>query len=223
MLRRKHKLQAGNIAKLLELFPVMKPDIAICPGDITSVALPEEFALATAAILPIRDALDGNFIYVPGNHDAYVDEPESKAALAKAFDTLNSSRWQLGLLPATFDFGFLSLLLINAALPLGPLFSCGVIGQENQNAISAILNKPAAAMAAICHFPAIARTGENVGWRHGLRGAGFLREQLDNNRISCILSGHEHHPYSYTLENGSAQICAGSLTLRNSFAIIDFT
>ncbi len=214
LFRRRNRLQADNVARLAELLPQIKPDITICAGDLGSVALEEEFEMASEMLKPF---MGDSFFFVPGNHDAYVKAAIS--ALEEVFFRLNGGRFKMDELPIILQCNDLQLLLINAARPVAYHLSCGVIDQPMQQRISALVNgKPTLA---VCHFPAIEKDGSLVGWRHGLRGASFMRDLLSIGGIDAILSGHTHKPYSYSLPSGQTQLCSGSLTLHGSFAICD--
>lgn len=222
LLNRRHRLHSNNIAKLASQIPTLKPDAVLCAGDLTSVALPEEFALASHALQPIIDAAP-IFLYVPGNHDAYVNSTDARQALELTFQHLNANRWKLAQLPQQFDMPGLAIVLANPARPVGPLLSCGIIDRQQADALNRLFatrtNSP---RALLCHFPALTADAGTTGWRHGLRGATTLIGALENRRIDTILSGHVHTPYITTLPNDTQQICAGSLTLHNSCAIVDF-
>lgn len=219
LFRRRHKLIPLNISKLMDMLPEIQPDCIICAGDLSSTALPQEFEYALATLKPLREAYKNRFFFVPGNHDAYVKS--ALPLLEKAFDELNDSRLLFNAMPTAIDFGNFSLLFINAARPLGPLLSCGVIDNAMQQRIDEILKAQCKPCIAVCHFPAINASGGLVGWRHGLRGAEFLRDRLNGGEILAILSGHVHKAFSHTFQNGGTQICSGSLTLHGTFAVVD--
>jgi 3',5'-cyclic AMP phosphodiesterase CpdA len=45
----------------------LRADFAVCTGDLTQLAMEEEFALAQDALAPLGDRL----VCIPGNHDRY--------------------------------------------------------------------------------------------------------------------------------------------------------
>ena len=45
----------------------LRADLAVCTGDLTQLAMEEEFALARDALAPLGD----RFVSIPGNHDRY--------------------------------------------------------------------------------------------------------------------------------------------------------
>ena len=214
--RRRNSLRPSNISRLAELLPQIAPDVTICAGDLGSVGLPEEFELALKMLEPF---VGDSFFYVPGNHDAYVND--SMPCVKNAIERLNGGRWNLEKSVISFNCNELHLILINAARPLPYHLSCGVLDSRMQEAISGVSRGCAGASLAVCHFPAIEKDGSLVGWRHGLRGASFMREMLSDGSFDAILSGHTHRPYIFSFPDGRAQVCCGSLTLHGSFAVCD--
>ena len=212
--RRRNRLRSDNIERLAKLLPQVKPDVTICAGDLGSVALEEEFALAESMLKPF---MGDSFFFVPGNHDAYVKA--AMTPLADVFYRLNGGRFKLDELPISLNCKDLQLILISGARPMAYHLSCGVIDKPMQEKIAAMAGVQGTL--AVCHFPAIDSDGTLVGWRHGLRGASFMREMLENGKFDAILSGHTHKPYVAALPNGRPQVCSGSLTLHGSFAICD--
>lgn len=212
--RRRNRLRSENIERLAKLLPQINPDVTICAGDLGSVALEEEFKLAESMLRPF--ACD-SFFFVPGNHDAYVRA--ALTPLAEVSYRLNGGRFKLDELPISLNCKDLQLILINAARPVAYHLSCGVIDKTTQEKIAAMAEGQGTL--AVCHFPAIDKDGSLVGWRHGLRGASFMRDMLENGKFDAILSGHTHKSYVATLPNGRPQVCSGSLTLHGTFAVCD--
>ncbi len=214
--RRRNRLKAENIIRLAELRPQINPDVTICAGDLGSVGLPEEFERAIEMLAPF---VGDSFFYVPGNHDAYVRG--SMPCVKDAIERLNGGRKNAEKAVISLNSNDLKITLINAARPVAYHLSCGVIDVQMQEEISGVSRDGALASLAVCHFPAIEKDGSLVGWRHGLRGASFMRDMLTSGRFDAILSGHTHKPYISTFPDGGTQVCSGSLTLHDSFAICD--
>ena len=60
----------GALATLRQIVrdaDALRADLAVCTGDLTQLAMEEEFALAQDALAPLGDRL----ICIPGNHDRY--------------------------------------------------------------------------------------------------------------------------------------------------------
>ena len=223
LLLRSWRTREDRALQLAGLLPQLQPDVVACAGDLTSVSLPEEFALAEQLLQPIKKATDGLFVYVPGNHDAYVAEDAAGQALDKTFRQLNNGL-ELSSLPVIRRIRHLSLMLVNAAIPTSPYLSCGRIDSGMAESINHLLEGIPAGekLAVLCHFPVLAPSGSLLTGRHGLRGAEPLASPLLTGRLAAVLSGHIHHHYLVELPAGSLQVCAGSLTMEGALAIVDF-
>jgi len=214
--RRRHRLHPEYLETLASMLPALAPDMTVFSGDLSSVATPEELQHAAEKLRPFMEASD--FLFVPGNHDAYVKD--ALPHLETIGKVLNANRWAPSDLPVEYRTQGLRFCLINAAVPLPLLLSCGILSPETQQRIDALF-APGDQAIAICHFPAFSPTGGSTGWRHGLRGETFLQNKLRDGTFSLLLSGHDHTPFIYRTENGAVQLCAGSLTLKGSYALID--
>ena len=224
LLRRRRKVRAERIAALAELMPGIDADVAVCAGDLTSASLPEEFAWAMRELEPVKAAAHGRFVYVPGNHDAYVDEPEAVDALENAVENLNNGRFLLKSLPIAVADSGIRLILLNPARPCGWMLSCGYLDEQQAGRMGELLRdgEDGCTNVIVTHFPALDAMGRLPGMRHGLRGAQFIADALKEGRAAAVLSGHVHRPYSCILGNGAGQLCSGSLTLAGSYIIADF-
>ncbi len=229
-IRRRHRIHAEFISELASLLPQLQPDAVLCTGDLSSIGLSAEFQAAEKLLEPFRQY---NLIYVPGNHDRYVDDNSALDTLRQTFrhcnqvgnnDAMSSGGLELDTLPAIVHIKELALILLNPARPVTYHLSCGVLDATMQTKLDALLTTIQLEMprAIVCHFPPLMPNGSLAGWRHGLRGANFLAEKLKNGEVDAILSGHEHKPYQLQLPGGQLQICAGSLTLAGSYTVCDF-
>ena len=143
------------ITRLAERLPALAPDLIICTGDLVNISIPEEFALAQKLLQPILDWAGERFLYVPGNHDAYVDDPRCREALEQTFFQLNSGRWQLSELPTTLQYDDIILLLINGTQPASFWLSNGILSEAEQARIDALMQEPCRPneiCPAVCHF-----------------------------------------------------------------------
>ena len=224
LLRRRHKVRVERIAALAGLMPCIDADVTVCAGDLTSASLPEEFAWALRELEPVKAASNGRFLYVPGNHDAYVNEPEAVAALDNAVEKLNDGRFFLKSLPFAVAYSGIRLILLNPARPCGWMLSCGYLDERQAGRMGELLREgdSGCANVIVTHFPALDARGRLPGMRHGLRGAQFIAGALKEGRAAAVLSGHVHKPYSCMLDNGAGQLCCGSLTLAGSYVVADF-
>ncbi len=226
-LRRRRHFRAEMITRLTEQLPALAPDLVICTGDLVNISIPEEFALARKLLQPILDWAGERFVYVPGNHDAYVDDPRCREALEQTFFHLNSGRRQLSELPTTLQYDDITLLLINGAQPASFWLSNGSLSETDQARIDTLLQEPRSSnetRLAVCHFPVLSSNGGTLGlgWLRGLRGGDCIRRHIQQGKIDALLCGHIHHSFTVTKPNGAIQVCPGSLTLKATFAVLDY-
>lgn len=224
-LRRRALFQPELLQRGLARIRLLAPDLVICTGDLTSVGAPEEFAAAREALDPFAAALSGRFLYVPGNHDAYVRNKRCRRLLAETFHSLNSGRWNLAELPLEWRRGQVHLFLVNEAVPCNWFLSTGRVDTETAARLTAWLDAPRDASEKrilVGHFPLRDEHGQALGWRRSLRGGTLLHEALRDGRLDVALCGHEHTPFLRYEPNGSLEICAGSLTARGRINVLDF-
>ena len=224
LLRRRHKVRVERIAALAKLLPGIDADVTVCAGDLTSASLPDEFAWAMRELEPVKAASNGHFVYVPGNHDAYVNEPEAVTALENAVEKLNDGHFLLKSLPFAVAYSGIRLILLNPARPCGWMLSCGYLDEQQAGRMNELLQdgEDGCANVIVTHFPALDAMGRLPGMRHGLRRAQFIASALKEGRAAAVLSGHVHRPYSCILDNGGGQLCSGSLTMAGSYVVADF-
>jgi len=225
LLRRRHACRPERIKRLASRLEQLRPDWVVCSGDLSSIGSPEEFALASDWLRPIREITGDRFIYMPGNHDVYVRDQACRRALAATFHELNSHRWQLADLPLAMTSTDAQLVMIPGAVPVGMLRSSGRLSDNEQARLAAILSEPRPAGAirvGIGHFPPCHADGRPLGARRALAGADAIFEHLTAGRLDVLLCGHIHDPFAYALPNRSAVLCAGSLTLTGSFLVLDY-
>ncbi len=223
-LKRKGKIRPERISRLAELMPRIAPDVTICAGDLTCISLPGEFARAEKELAPIMEQSGKDFLYVPGNHDAYVKREDGRKALNETFNRLNGGRFSLESLPQAVEYPGLRLILLNPARPTSWLLSCGYLEQGYAEEMNRLLETDdGTACAAVSHFPAVDVHGDKLGYRHGLKGAQPLINALQTDKAAAVLSGHIHGAYSCNLPGGGTQLCCGSLTLHGTFTVADFS
>jgi 3',5'-cyclic AMP phosphodiesterase CpdA len=143
-------------------------DLVLCTGDLTQLAMEEEFALAREALAPLRD----RFFSIPGNHDRYPLEGKP--------NRLYESHFPERALPEGF------VALDSCGDVCWPVITQGRI-------IDAELNQDFRGKIVLLHHAPF-RTGGVPDWPwHRLRGA---RQLLDAAREAAgILCGHIHERF----------------------------
>lgn len=226
LLRRARNIHPEYWDRAMDRIARLRPELVVCTGDITCVGSPEEYAAALALLEPLRQQYGERFLFLPGNHDAYVAAPECRAALAHAFHRLNHERWQLAEMPLEWRHGGLTFLLLDAARPVGCLLSSGVAPPAALTWLSDRLARPRAegeCRVLLCHFPLRGADGRPLARRRRMEGADVVLEHLRQGRLDVVLSGHIHEPFARWRTDGCGEVCAGSLMLRGCFSVLDWT
>ncbi len=227
LLRRHLHQDWRRIKWMAEQIAHWEPDVVVCTGDITSLGGPKEFEMARQALAPLRDNPAIDFLYVPGNHDAYVQCRRSNKALNHAFSDLNRGRWELNQLPIIHSHDAMRFLLINQAAPAPLLASYGALDMATRNWLDAhmgeIVGDHLPPLALISHFPLLDAAGNALSWRRACRHNEPLRDALRDGHIRLALCGHIHTPFARQEPDGGLEVCAGSLTHTGIFSVVDYS
>jgi 3',5'-cyclic AMP phosphodiesterase CpdA len=226
LVRRAHLFHPEYWPRALDWIARLRPELILCTGDVTCVGSPEEHEAAVAMLEPLRAQFSRRFLFVPGNHDAYVGAGDCRAALERTFRHLNGERWGLADLPLEWRVGGLSLLLLDAARPMPCLLSSGVLSADALAWLDERVSRPreeGECRVLICHFPLLAEDGRPLPRRRRMEGADAVLEHLQQGRFDVVLSGHVHKPFARWRQDGRGEVCAGSLTLNGCFNVLDWT
>ncbi len=201
-------------------------DAVLCTGDLTAIGDPREFQKALELLEPLRLACPEHFVYLPGNHDAYV--PAALPPLREAFQHLNGGHLSLNDLPAALPLGPLEVVAFSGARPCVPWLSNGELPDDEWDKLRYILTCASSTEGKgrllASHFPILGKTGRPLSWRSRLVHWRRLWEWGEEGRYLAHCSGHVHHPFLHAPHAPCAPwlIGAGSLTIRNSCAILDY-
>jgi 3',5'-cyclic AMP phosphodiesterase CpdA len=178
------------------------PTHTVVTGDITNIALPEEFVRAARWLEQLGPATDVSVI--PGNHDAYVAIPwnESLGLWAKYMtgdgeDDCSSSD--------DFPFvrirGNVAIVGVSTALPVGPLLATGAVGRSQLDRLQRrleFLGMRGLFRIVLIHHPP-------------LKGATHTRKRLVDGDAFCaavaeagaelVLHGHTHRSGLMTIDS----------------------
>lgn len=203
----------------------LQPDIVLCTGDLTCTGTPEEFALATARLEPLARQTGWEFLYLPGNHDTYVNDPACRAALVQAMERLNRRPAPAPDAPMEIVRGRFRLFLLNAATPTPPWKSSGILTESARRKLGGWLAQPRLEREkriSACHFPCRGATGHQLGWRRRLNGGEVIATALQDGTLDMALCGHVHHPFCRVEASGTMEISAGALSIFKVLNIIDY-
>ncbi len=197
---RRHHFPEVVQARVVEFLRALSPDLVCLTGDLTSTALPAEFAKARAALEPLLSTIP-TFI-IPGNHDVYTVGAQREARVQAWFgDWMFLGEGGIGMA----DFGTTTVLGLDPNRPTR-ISASGVLPQGQLQALEAALRRPDLAERTVVlaiHYPLFDRMGRLYdNWEHGLQNVNDLVAILSAapRRPDLILHGHEHRGYRSELQ-----------------------
>jgi len=212
------------IRNAVQRIPELNPDCIVCSGDITCIGSPAEFHKACKLLEPLTSSADYDFLYVPGNHDAYISDRNWRHALTDAFGKLNKQRWTLEQMPVQHEMGGVRMFLANQCHPTPIWGSYGTLGDDVGESLQKWAAEDTADHVTHCligHFPTRREHGARLARRRRLRRGELIRRMLESGQLDLSLCGHIHDPYVNRFDSGALEVCAGSLTTHGCMDIID--
>ena len=208
---------ASTVRRLLEEADRQKADHLLVSGDLTALALPEEFEAAREALAPWR----GRLTIIPGNHDRYTPKASADRLFERAFaedlvSDLPEHRRE-GLFPVVKLLGddAATIGLCSARVPPSPGIAAGFIGRAQREGLEAALADPRvkgrAVLVAVHHAP-LRPSGRPDFPTHGLLDASRLLGIADRAGVTAVCHGHIHRRYRLAGPGKLALFGAGSST-----------
>ncbi len=225
-LRRQSRIDYNLFDRAVSTIKSLAPDVVVCTGDLTAVGTPQEFADVLDVLAPLRNNPAFDFIFVPGNHDAYVPRKRCKESLRETFYELNSGRWKLDDLPVTLEKDNLRFFVVNQAQPTNLFSSAGITSDAELEQLRTELNAPRKTgekRLMISHYPTLNGEGHRLPWpRRHTKDRQFMKI-LDDGQIDILLSGHVHTPFKHVQPNSTLQISAGALTIYGQINVLEYS
>ncbi len=195
-------------------------DHVVLSGDLTALALDEEFEGVRRALGPLADRPD-RLSVIPGNHDVYTPGSWRKKRFEKWFGHLLDS--DLPELRTEGPWPTVRLVgdsvavvgLCSARTPPLPGIAAGWVGEDQLAALGRIAEHPRVkgrAIYATVHHTPLRWNGAPDRGSHGLRDATRLLEVAAAVGVAAILAGHIHLRYTRAVPGGPTLVCAGSST-----------
>jgi 3',5'-cyclic AMP phosphodiesterase CpdA len=209
-------------SRMVDEVRAIEPDHIVITGDLTALALEEEFESARAALGPLA-ADPSKLTVIPGNHDRYTAHSVCERRFERHFRELLRS--DLPRFAGSTGFPLVRLLgdevavigLDSTLLAPFPGLSFGRLGREQLGALSRLVEAPEVRDRALCvlvHHAPLARSGRPDSLTHGLWDSGPLLRLLAG-RPCTLHHGHVHHRYWHRATAGRPDVFdAGSSTLR---------
>jgi 3',5'-cyclic AMP phosphodiesterase CpdA len=192
--RRRHEHRPDMLAQLGADLRALAPDHTVVTGDLTHIALPQEFVQARAWLQTLGPA--DRVTVVPGNHDCYVRTRWSESLGHWADYMQGDSSGGDGspemLFPLLRVRGPVAFIGLSTAVPSAPLLATGRIGAAQLARLEALLGdlegRPLLRVLLLHHPPV---PGEEK-WRKRLVDAPQLCALLTRRRVDMVLHGHRH-------------------------------
>jgi 3',5'-cyclic AMP phosphodiesterase CpdA len=186
-------------------------------GDLTALALPEEFEAARNAL----QSWSGRLTILPGNHDVYTPGAAREKLFERTFEAdLHSDFPDLcreGPYPIVklLGAGAALIALSSARVPLCPGVATGWVGQTQREALAAILADARLARRAVLvavHHGPYRPNGRRDRITHGLFDGLEVLAIAAKGGAKGLCHGHIHHRYRIDEPSQVPVFCAGSST-----------
>ena len=191
-------------------------DHVIVTGDLTNLALEQEFALARRVLEEDLGLSPRDVTVVPGNHDVYTRGAKKSGRFGKYFASYLVSDLPelavdlgIGRFPVVKLRGPAAIIGLSSAVPRAPFVAAGVLGGEQLAAFARVLEHPEVARRTpviALHHPAHNPRSWLKTMLEGLHDAGRLRESLARVERGMILHGHLHRRIQRPFETASGAL-----------------
>jgi 3',5'-cyclic AMP phosphodiesterase CpdA len=191
----------GVLKQIVREILELRPDHVILSGDLTALAVEEEFTAAREALSPILRP--GMLTVIPGNHDRYTAHSVEERRFERHFAPLLASDLPGYSLPSGYPFVRLvgdELAVVGLdSTRLAPLpgLSFGRVGSPQLAALARVIDDPAVRDRFLCvavHHAPLRPSGRRDRLTHGLHDADALMGLLAGRRCA-VHFGHVHHRY----------------------------
>ncbi len=220
--RRRFRHDLAKLSKAVEYILDTRPDVAVCTGDLTSTGQPGEFEKVRPILAPLRNS-GIPLLYLPGNHDCYVNRPKCVAAVREMTEFLSNGDYRLPDLPVTRNYAGVEFLLLNTSRPSNLLCSWGFVTKADSAWIEQVCEQPKTMpRILVTHYPML-EDHPILRTRHRLFGQKTILNRMKEHDIDLSLCGHVHNPYLRIDEQGRGECCAGSVTRNGSMVEIEYS
>jgi 3',5'-cyclic AMP phosphodiesterase CpdA len=197
-LRRGRVYRRSYLEAVLEA--ASRADHLVVTGDVTNLALEGEYREARRLLESRAGGVEISI--VPGNHDLYLPAISRERRFERHFGAfMRSDLPELRVPVAAGAFPFVKLrgpvavIGLSSAVPRPPFVAAGHIGQEQLQALRAILEHPEVARRVpviLVHHPPVDSRHRLLRLRDGLADAVSLRQVLATAPRGLVLFGHLH-------------------------------
>lgn len=218
---RRFERARGTLRRIVEEIQALAPDHVVLSGDLTALAVEEEFACARQELAPLwsRERLT----VIPGNHDRYTAHAARDRRFERHFGELLVSDLPAHCGPTGYPFarlvgdGLAVVGLDSTRLAPFPGLSFGQVGREQLRSLSRLLEDPALRGRSLCvlvHHAPLHAHGRPDRASHGLLDGQVLLRMLAGRRAT-LHHGHVHRRYWHRATESRPDVFgAGSATER---------
>jgi 3',5'-cyclic AMP phosphodiesterase CpdA len=194
----------------------LEVDHVVITGDMTNLALENEYALAREVIESDLGLDPSRVTIVPGNHDLYTRGALTSRRFESYFAPyLTSELPELavetggGRFPVVKLRGPVAIIALSSAVPRPPLVAAGEIGPAQMAALTRVLAHAEVARRTVVlalHHPAVHRWSRVKTHLEGLRDAPELIRELRSQARGLVLHGHLHRRVQRALPTDAGQM-----------------
>jgi 3',5'-cyclic AMP phosphodiesterase CpdA len=200
--KREHKHRPGHVRAVAREVARAKVDHIIVTGDLTNLALEQEFEAVKKLLEEELGASADDVTIVPGNHDLYTSGALRAQRFTRFFAPYMKSDLpdlaadiSLGRFPIVKLRGPVALIGLSSAVPRPPLVAAGELGDAQLEALQRILahdevkrRTPILAL----HHPIHNPRSRVKAWVEGLRDADRLVDAIASVTKGLVVHGHLH-------------------------------
>jgi 3',5'-cyclic AMP phosphodiesterase CpdA len=200
--KREHKHRPGHVRAVAQEVARAKVDHVIITGDLTNLALEQEFEAVQRLIAEDLGVAPDHVTIVPGNHDLYTRGAMRTQRFSRFFAPFLVSDLPdlcadipLGRFPIVKLRGSLAIIGMSSAVPRPPLVASGELGMKQMEALARILahdevkrRTPILAL----HHPIHNPPSTLKTWVEGLVDASTLEDVIAQVPRGLLVHGHLH-------------------------------
>ena len=218
--RRRYKHDLSRLKTAVEYILASRPDVAVCTGDLTSTGQPGEFQRVLDILKPLHDSTIP-LLYLPGNHDRYVNAAPCLAAVRAAVEYLSHGEYKLDDMPLVREHAGVEFAFVNNCRPSNLFCSWGFMKKSDSAFVEKWCGAPKVKpRILLSHYP-MTEDHPLLRIRHRLFRQGRVVALMRSHDIDLVLCGHVHSPYLKVDADGRGECCAGSVTRNGSMVEID--
>lgn len=191
--RKRYKIHRPEVLDaLLEDVQRKSPDHTIVSGDLTNIALEDEFARSQGWLRCVGKPQD--VTVVPGNHDAYVKVPYSDG-LTHWDPWMTGDNESAGTFPFVRERGPVAFVMLSTAIATPPFSAAGRLGQKQLTKLGNVLERldqQGSFRVVVLHHPP---EDHPTKPRKALRDRAAFRQLTAKYGAELVLHGHQHHSH----------------------------